>query len=146
MAFENWLTHIVRARRICTIAIEGAVPVKGLTNLDVLLWLRGTELIVRKTVAANNMKLMIVGVGTWRSYFIGRAHAPKADSETGELLDTPNKRRKWLKQRTIKRCRELSYDPQDDNAADALGLLEYCLACFDPKNGMDPNELYAEAA
>lgn len=146
LAFENWLTGVVKDRHICTIAIEAAVPVRGTTNLDALLWLRGSELIVRKIAAAHKLKLMIVGVGTWRSFFIGRAHAPKRAPNTGEALDTPAKRRKWLKQATMRECFNLGFHPRSDNESDALAILTYCLACFDPKNGMDPNELYAEAA
>ncbi len=135
--FEQWLERIIKDRRVTTIAIEGAVPVTRTTSLDAILWLRGTELIVRKVCAARKINLMVVNLSTWRSFFIN-IQPPKGLSKYA--------RRKWLKAMTIAQCHEMGLDPQDDNAADALGLLTYCLACFDPKNGMDPNELYAEAA
>ncbi len=146
LAFEDWLICNVHDDRVTHIAIEAPVPVMGNTNLDVLIWLYGAHTIVRKLAAKNNMRIAIVNVGTWRSFFTGHARAPKHDPKTGELLETPNNRRKWIKQATILECRSRGLDPLDDNAADAIGLLTYCRACLDPKNGIDPADLYAEAA
>lgn len=146
LAFEEWLRIAIFNGGVGTIAIEAPVPVRGKTNLDTLAWLLGAHVIVRKSAVKYDRRLIIVGVGTWRSYFIGCAHAPKVDPVTGQLLKTAHTRRMWLKNQTIKECKARGHAPRDDNSADALGLLYYCRACLDPKNGMNPAHLYAEAA
>lgn len=147
--FERWLERIVTDRRVTTLAIEAPIPASGNTNMDTQLWLYGAFVTARKFAAARKIPTMVVSVQTWRSFYTGYARAPNVDPETGEVLaGTRNagKRRAWIKKKTVAKCREHGWNPEDDNAADALGLLTYCLACFDPKHGMDPAELYAEAA
>lgn len=146
LQFEDWLKVSIHEGCVESIAIEAPVPVRGTTNLDTLAWLLGAHVIVRKVAVEFDKRLIIVGVGTWRSFFIGFAHAPKKDPFTGRPLITSHIRRAYLKAATIKECKKRGFDPHDDNAADALGILTYCRACLDPANGMDPKELYAEAA
>lgn len=145
--FETWLEDNLALFRggdyaavgpITALAIEAPISTSGLTNLDTQMWLLGAHVIARKLAHQHQLKLAIVGVGTWRSFFIGRASAPK------EL--EKNERRKWLKRAVIEECAKRGNNPKDDNAADALGLLEYCRACLDPRSGMSPDDLFAEAA
>jgi len=79
--------------------------------------------------------LAVVGVGTWRSFFIGHARAPKS-------IPKPNDRRKWLKAKVMIECFNRGLEPKDDNAADALGLMFYCLSCLDS----NLEDFYLEAA
>jgi len=57
-----------------------------------------------------------VGVNSWRSAFLGRSVAPK------EIKD-PKERRDWIKSETIKHCERRGLKPENDNEADAVGIL-----------------------
>lgn len=54
-----------------------------------------------------------VNITSWRRHFIGKM--PRGTKS------------KELKQYTLERCRQLGWSPQNDNEADALGLLDYAL-------------------
>jgi hypothetical protein len=134
-SFEHWLQDNLHAFPIQSIAIEAPVPVRGKTSLDTLAWLLGAHVIVRKLAHDYDLDLAIIGVGTWRSFFIGHANAPR--------IIPQKERRKWLKSNVIAECQNRGIEPKDDNAADALGLLFYCLSCADNKI---LDDLFLEAA
>jgi hypothetical protein len=150
LALEGWLTRFMTDRKVRTLAVEMPIPAMGNTTMENQLWAYGAHAIVRKVAAHKRVPVMVVAVQTWRVFFCGYAKAPFKNPDTGEIMagrENANKRRKWIKDKTIAACRAKGWDPQDDNAADALGLLGYCLACFDPRNDLvDPSTYYAEAA
>ena len=51
---------------------------------------------------------------TWRKHFLGKGRGPREEMKAAALT----------------RCRQLGFEPDDDNAADALGLLDYAMHRF----------------
>jgi len=136
--FVDWLAPLIAAKEIDVLAIEAIVPMRGATSLDALEWLYGCSWRVKELCWRRNIQLLRVGVGQWRSFFIGRAHAPRE-------IEKP-KRRKWLKDAVKEKCRERGWSPCDDNAADALGLADYVRAKLDPDYGAATTPLMESAA
>lgn len=63
----------------------------------------------------------------WRKSFIGRSIAPK---EVGAGMEKPKKdkvRREWIKNEVLKNCTLRGFSPQDDNTADAIGIIYWAL-------------------
>jgi Holliday junction resolvasome RuvABC endonuclease subunit len=58
----------------------------------------------------------VAAPASWRSAFIGCTKAPK-DVQGTET------RRRWLKEKTMERCRSRGSYPSNDNEADAIGIL-----------------------
>lgn len=54
----------------------------------------------------------VVHIGTWRKHFLGRG----------------NMNRESAKLKAMDECRRLGIDPPDDNAAEAMGILDYYLS------------------
>jgi crossover junction endodeoxyribonuclease RuvC len=77
----------------------------------------------------HNERLQEVHVKTWRGYFIGRT---QVDSKEAKRL-------------TIHKCRLLRWEPEDDNAADALGLWSYKCALLDPSTSIKVTPLFLRA-
>lgn len=115
--FVDWLLPLLSAQGTTDIGIEAPVPVRGLTNLDTLVWLYGCYWRVREIAERRRITVWPVGVAQWRSCFLGLTFAPKSIDRA--------KRSQWLKRRCVDECRARGYAPKDDNAADAIGILEY---------------------
>lgn len=60
-----------------------------------------------------------VDIGTWRKHFVGRGSFKAAGKLTA---------RAQAKQRSLDQCNAYGWYPSDDNAADALGVLDYYLS------------------
>lgn len=58
---------------------------------------------------------------SWRKAFIGVTKAPK------EITDA-NERRKWIKDKVLEECARRGLKPQNDNEADALGIMFWLLS------------------
>lgn len=61
-----------------------------------------------------------VTTSSWRSAFIGVIMAPKEVKDTKEQ---PNARRKWIKDKVLEECARRGLKPQNDNEADAIGIM-----------------------
>lgn len=61
-----------------------------------------------------------VPIASWRKAFIGRSVAPK------EVVGT-DMRRAWIKDAVLKECAERGLTTDDDNAADAIGILFWAM-------------------
>jgi hypothetical protein len=128
-AFRHWLTDNFKTFDIDCLAVEAPLPLRSKTNQHSIRWLYFANGIVHTEAHDWQMQLAEIGVGTWRSYFIGHAHAPK------EIVGQ-NERRKWLKGEVLSECRARGNNPYDDNAADALGLLYYVKSCVENELGI----------
>jgi hypothetical protein len=64
-------------------------------------------------------RCFMVDIGTWRKHFLGRGNFKAQGKLTA---------RAQAKQRSLDRCAEYGWYPTDDNAADALGVLDYYLS------------------
>lgn len=86
-------------------------PIKRPTDkLDKLIALYGLVAHIRSLCAAVGIPYFVAGIDRWRSHFI--PPAPCTDDW------------KWL---AVKRCRELGFDPENHDAAEACGILDYQL-------------------
>lgn len=122
--FSDWLASIVTAHGITDIGVEPPVPVMtGNTNIETETWLKGAFLRVLEISHRRRLNVWRVHESSWRSHFLGVTRAPKDVGKT--------KRRQWLKRACIEECRARGFDPKDDNAADALGILSYVRAMSD---------------
>jgi len=66
----------------------------------------------------------VVEPRTWRKSFIGSAQPPKG------LVKA--QRRKWLKDKAIEACHARGWLVENDDCADALGILAYACSAIDP--------------
>lgn len=80
-------------------------------------WLATVELICERK---GWMLPTDVPIASWRKAFIGRSMAPK------EVVGT-DPRRKWLKDTVLSACRSRGLSPEDDNAADAIGIMFWAM-------------------
>jgi len=124
-AFSDWLNGIIGKYEITDLAVEPPVPIHGATNIDTTVWLQGCYLRVHEIVARRRLNLWPVAEVTWRSHFLGVTRAPKT-------ITDKNKRRVWLKRRCVDECRARGYEPKNDNAADALAILDTIRCRLDP--------------
>lgn len=88
--------------------------VSGHTNIDTLQTLAGLAAHAESFAAAVKATARPVNVATWRRHFIGPM--PRGTK-------SPD-----LKAMTMKRCRELGFDPVSFDEADALGILDHALS------------------
>ena len=65
-----------------------------------------------------------VAIQSWRSHFLGVAQAPKGMAK-GDV------RTNWLKDAAIKKCMERGWLVQYHDEAEALGIMDFALACLD---------------
>lgn len=115
--FENWLQASIEKFRPIMLAIEQPIVVHGKTNFSTTSRLVGAYAIARKVAYDHELETIEATPSQWRKHFIGRGSAP---------LGVLNKR-KWLKAAVIDECCRRGWNPTDDNAADALGLLSYAM-------------------
>lgn len=132
--YRRWIVQTLKDQAVSDVFVEGVVPVSGPTNLDVMLWQYGAHVITRQVCHALGIPVEPIGVGTWRSFYIGTSRAPKVDAN-GTPLNTPSRRRTWLKRAAIAKSKSLGWMVNDDNQADALGVLFYARHIRDPRYG-----------
>lgn len=129
--FGEWLIkETAGERRPDQIVYEAPIIAKwGKTNADTNIILQGLPAIVEMVAwmrGIYNTNLQRVHVSKVRSYFIGR-----------ERLE-----RKEAKQLTMRKCKLLRWDPQDDNAGDALALWSYRCAQIDYRTSIKVTPLF----
>lgn len=115
-AFDFWLSDRLTDSAVDHVAYEAPVLPKssGIQSRLRLFGLVGqTELICfRREVTCRP-----VAIQSWRSHFLGVV--PRIPGESRES------RRRRLKRATIEQCQARGWSPRDDNAADALAILDY---------------------
>lgn len=126
-AYAVWLRGIIQEHKIDLVVYETPVlPTK--TNIETLrkLYSLGTvtEMVVRRLNASRSEGASVIDVletdmQTVRAHFIGVTRAPKSI--------VAKERRAWMKRRIIDQCRARGWSPEDDNAADALSILDFAL-------------------
>jgi hypothetical protein len=88
-----------------------AVQLRGFTNAQSLAAAAGLAAHVQSFAEAFGIRHRAVNLTTWRRHFIGKM--PRGTK-------TPD-----LKQMAMRRCKELGFDVQKHDAAEACGLLDY---------------------
>lgn len=64
----------------------------------------------------------------WRKRFIGRGNSPRHVHGTAAC-------RAWLKEQAMRSCAGRRWNVSNDHEAEACGILDYLIACNDPKYG-----------
>lgn len=113
------MTHsVIAEHKPDLIAIEAAVGGPKTSH-----FLVGLLACVRGCAANRGVPAEVYAIGAIRKHFTGRVWTVK---------DFPHLKhaaaKAAIKQQVIDRCHLLGWSPQDDNAADALALLDYALA------------------
>lgn len=110
------LLDLHRVSPIDDLVFEEAIPpfmLQGHTNAATVAAAAGLAAHAMSFAEAIGAKWRPVGIAAWRRHFIGKM--PRGTK-------TPD-----LKHMAMKRCRELGFDPDKHDAAEALGLLDYQL-------------------
>lgn len=113
------MTHDLITKHTPThIAVEA--PVGGPKTSHYLV---GLLACIRGTVRARGLPLEVCAISAIRKHFIGR---------NLQVRDYPGLKpahaKAQIKGEVMARCRLLGWEPEDDNAADALALLDFALA------------------
>lgn len=111
------LMDIQRLSPLEEIVFEEALPavkLKGFTNAATLAAAAGLAAHVMSFAEAMGIRWREVNLATWRRHFIGKM--PRGTK-------TPD-----LKAMAMRRCRELGFDVNKHDAAEAAGLLDYQLS------------------
>lgn len=72
---------------------------------------------------SRSLKSGAVSIQSWRSHYLGLTAAPK---HLAQKERTP-----WLKDAAMKRCAERGWLPEYHDEAEALGIMDFALACLD---------------
>lgn len=114
--FEWWLADKMNELKVDHVVHEAAIlpPGSGISSRMKLFTLIGVAHLVawRQGVTVDSY-----AVSQWRSHFIGKLPREKGETKPHYRLR--------LKQATVDACQLRGWAPRDDNAADALGLLDY---------------------
>jgi hypothetical protein len=144
-AFRIWLNGKIVADGIGSLVIEAPVPMGGgQTSLDTLLALYGFYVIALEIAETRALSLSEINVGTWRKHFIGTARASMKKPDGS--ASSPSWRKTWIKNAVIAKCQERGWPATANDAADALGLLDYARSMGDAPYSLSTTPLFGEAA
>lgn len=118
--FRKWLGEAIEQMGPTEILFESPIltGIKNLTTLRKLYSLAG----VAELVAFDyELPIAEANLSSIRVHFVGMRCAPKA-------ILGKEKRRQWIKARTVAECRKRGFRVADDNDADALALMSYGLS------------------
>ena len=83
------------------------------------------------------VRSMQANIRDWRKRFIGKTKSPP------HLKGHHS--RQWWKDQSVKSCFERGWVTDDDNAADALGIMDFGLCCVDPRYTQQTDALFRRA-
>lgn len=129
-AFEDWLLPFVRMEQPKRLVFEAPILASGKTNITTarkLMCLAGET---EKIATRCHVQAWEVHNGQVRKHFCG----------IGKARD-----RATLKQLTIDACRARGWNPGDDNAADALAVLDFAAHCLRMPVSWSAGPLYSQA-
>jgi hypothetical protein len=79
----------------------------------------------------------VVAAGKWRKAFLGSAEPPKG------LVK--HQRRAWLKDKAVTECHRRGWLVENNDSADALGILAYACGAIDPAFAVQQGPLFRKA-
>lgn len=120
-AFAVWLRGMLDEHKIGLVVYETPI-LPATTNIETLKKLYSLGTVCEMVCRRANIDVMETDMQTVRSHFIKVTRAPK-DVE-------PKKRRAWMKARIIAECHARGWQPEDDNAADALSIWSFASSCM----------------
>lgn len=102
------------------------VKLKGHTNIDTLRVLSGLAAHAESFGHAIGLRIVQgINIDSWRPAFIGRINSTEAKRKAKAAGKSASD---GLKTLTMERCRQLGFNPRTTDEADALGILDYCIA------------------
>lgn len=122
-AFREWLGHAIEELNPTGIIFESPI-LPDTTGLPVLRKLYGLAGVAEMIAADYKVPIEEANLNDIRKHFVGTTRAPKEIPK--------DKRRKWLKDKTIAECHRRGFRVIDDNDADSLALLSYALTLKQP--------------
>lgn len=121
-AFADWLIEMFVTYHFTHVFAEQSFLPSGKDRIDI----RGAQLSMLYRTAEISARMgvpfRIVNIDDWR----GRAGIKPPKGLKG------NTRRSWLKGEAIRRCRARGWYTENDNAAEAMLIMEYGIASIDP--------------
>jgi hypothetical protein len=111
--------HSMAKDGITRLYFEGGIPTNnlgGMTNMQTIYLLAGLAAHAESFAYAVSARCRNVPQTSWRKHFVGRG------IRKGSGLDV-----KGFKALSTARCHELGWMPKDNNAADALAVLDYAI-------------------
>jgi hypothetical protein len=106
-----------------------AQHVGGNVNPQTIYLLIGMGLMVEWFGHRIGARVFCADIGTWRKHAFGRGSFKAKTNEAGKVTVTA---RAQAKQKAIDVCAAFGWHPSDDNAADALCILDYYLSIMPP--------------
>jgi hypothetical protein len=126
----SWLGEKVEALQVTHLVLENTfIPPhpESLTQRIGQYGLIGMASVVAhlcNTKKNMNVDFSVVEPRTWRKAFIGKEEPPKG------LVK--HQRRAWLKEKSVAACHARGWLVENDDTADALGILAYACSAIDP--------------
>ena len=118
-AYRDWLTRAIGAYAPDEIVFEMPI-LPGTTNLHTCRKLYSLCGLTELIADDHKIECREANLTHIRCHFIGVMRAPKEIAK--------DKRRAWLKERTVSECRARGFRPADDNEADALALFSFVVS------------------
>jgi hypothetical protein len=116
-----WLVDMIKVHAPRVVVYEAPLApsiVKGKTNVNTVRRLMGLAALTEGVAYRMGIYTVLEAtVADVRQHFIGRRNLPGDEGKRAVAM----------------RCRQLGYEPTDDNAADALALWDYACAMRNPK-------------
>jgi len=113
LAYRGWFLHALAVWQPDCITFEMPI-LPETTQIVTLRKLYGLCGLTEMLAIPDRIEVREANLTDIRKHFIGVARAPTHIEK--------DRRRQWIKQRTIAECRERGFEPEDDNAADALAM------------------------
>lgn len=118
-SFAQWLQSKIRELQPKEIVFEAPILPRQ-TNITTLRKLYGLAVVVELIALSEGVACSEITAGQWRKSFLGCLY-PKGGT------------RDELKRATIAACRHMTWEPHDDNDADALGIWFVTTQARNPK-------------
>jgi hypothetical protein len=147
---EGFLIGMIKGNGISRVYAEKPI-LPMVTSFDSMMSMAGIAAVIGMTCARIGADFFFVDQQSWRSEFLGTTQAPKMSDDQILAALAPGSRRdlfasrmyatglaeeelkwvksvrsevrrNWLKNHTIEACRKRGVEPEDDNAADAVGI------------------------
>lgn len=136
IAAHDLVLELIDEHEIGLVFFEQTIK-KPTDKLPVLWQQIGLVTHIQSACARRGVESLEVNILDWRKRFIGKSKSPPGLKG--------NYSRQWWKDQAIKSCLERGWLVDDDNAADALGIMDYGLCCADPKYTQDTDALWRRA-
>lgn len=139
LAFETWLLATIAQHGVTNVFYEAPVEMGSIKSAEIDSKQKALiGCIQTNTYRALKREPPQVFVASWRSRFLGTTKAPPG-------LTRPEQRRAELKRMALKACAMRGWLVEDDNAAEALGILDFALSTLDRKHQSSRDVLFGRA-